>query len=192
LKFECKKKDFLHKLSREIVTNHDEIYVEDLEIAGMMNRSSSKKKNKFIKSSIKKVINRKLQMASIGTLYQLIAYKAQQAGKYFGTCNPNRTSTTCHCCGAEIPGDLSMREIVCANCQLVAERDFNASQNILKLGMLQKEYNARETKWKSKSSPIKNLYIFGFENWKAPVLDDYSILKHTNYRAKFAETISVV
>lgn len=114
----CIRKDFLHKLSTNLVKKFDVICLENLNIKGM-------------------VKNRKLSRAinDLG-FYELkrqLIYKANQWGKTLkelGRFYPS--SKTCSCCGVklyELP--LSVRNWTCPNCQTNHDRDINASINIL-------------------------------------------------------------
>lgn len=114
----CIRKDFLHKLSTNLVKKFDVICLENLNIKGM-------------------VKNRKLSRAinDLG-FYELkrqLIYKANQWGKTLKELDRfYPSSKTCSCCGVkldELP--LSVRNWTCPNCQTNHDRDINASINIL-------------------------------------------------------------
>ena len=114
----CIRKDFLHKLSTNLVKKFDVICLENLNIKGM-------------------VKNRKLSRAinDLG-FYELkrqLIYKANQWGKTLKELDRfYPSSKTCSCCGVkldELP--LSVRNWTCPNCNTNHDRDINASINIL-------------------------------------------------------------
>lgn len=119
LKISRQRNDFLHKLSNKYA-NYDLIAVEKLNIRGML-------KNHHLAKSISD--------ASWNKLLQQIRYKAENAGSYFVEVNPRYTSQKCSGCGAIVKKSLSVRTHICPECSLVIDRDYNASLNILRLGM---------------------------------------------------------
>ena len=115
-----RRKNFCHQESRKIINNYQYICVEDLNIKKMMEGSS------FAKS---------IADASWNQFRQYLTYKAEEAGRKLGLVNPAYTTQTCSQCGRREPKDLSNREHCCFQCGYKATRDFNASQNILALGL---------------------------------------------------------
>ncbi|MBH0065432.1 IS200/IS605 family element RNA-guided endonuclease TnpB [Psychrobacter sp. SZ93C1] len=119
------RKDFLHKLSFNIIKNHDVIAIEDLNVKGM-------------------VKNRKLAKAisdsSWSTFTTMLTYKAEWYGKTLVKIDRwYPSSKTCSNCGhlltkAELP--LSVRSWNCPSCLQENDRDLNASINILNQGLL--------------------------------------------------------
>jgi len=114
------RKDFCHKESKKIIDRYQYIYVEDLNIAPMMEQST------FAKS---------IADASWNQFLQFLTYKAVDAGRKVGLVNPAYTSQDCHRCGYREAKKLSQREHCCSHCGYKTSRDFNAAQNILALGL---------------------------------------------------------
>ncbi|SPX86963.1 RNA-guided endonuclease InsQ/TnpB family protein [Moraxella ovis] len=117
-KISCIRKDFLHKLSTNLVKKFDVICIENLNIKGMVkNRKLSRAINDLGFYEFKR---------------QLI-YKANQRGKTVKELDRfYPSSKTCSCCGVkldELP--LSVRNWTCPNCNTNHDRDINASINIL-------------------------------------------------------------
>ena len=112
------RKDFLHKLTTELVRKFDVICLEDLNVKGMMK-------------------NRKLSLAiqDLGfyELKQQLIYKANQFGKTVKSVERFfPSSKTCSCCGFKLEKlSLSVRKWTCKNCGAEHDRDINASINIL-------------------------------------------------------------
>jgi putative transposase len=116
------RKDYLHKVSTEIVKNHDIISVEDLAVKNIM-------KNHKLAQAMSDV--------SLGTFYSMLEYKCDWNDKQFvkiGRFFPS--SKMCSNCGW-INQDLTLniREWTCPSCGETHDRDFNASKNILKQGL---------------------------------------------------------
>ena len=116
------RKDYLHKVSTEIVKNHDIISVEDLAVKNIM-------KNHKLAQAMSDV--------SLGSFYTMLEYKSGWNDKQFvkiGRFFPS--SKMCSNCGW-INQDLTLniREWTCPSCDEKHDRDFNASKNILKQGL---------------------------------------------------------
>jgi putative transposase len=112
--------DFLHKLSRQYVNNHDAIFVEDLHIDNMV-------KNKHLSKSILD--------SSWSEFFRMLQYKSTSAGIAFHKVLPFGTSQKCSKCGKIVKKTLAIRIHRCPYCGLEIDRDHNASINILRKGM---------------------------------------------------------
>ncbi len=119
-KIRNQRKDFCHKESRKIVNKYQFICIEDLNIKKMVEGS-------YLAKSITDV--------SWNQFRQYLTYKAEEAGRKLGLVNPAYTSQTCSQCGRREAKTLFEREHCCSACHYKASRDFNASQNILALGL---------------------------------------------------------
>jgi putative transposase len=111
------RKDFLHKVSTELIRENQSIALEDLNISGML-------KNHCLAGSISDV--------SWGMFVAMLEYKAKWNGVNIlriGRFEPS--SKTCSACGY-INKELTLkdREWVCPECGSVFNRDLNASVNI--------------------------------------------------------------
>ena len=119
--------DFLHKLSHWLINKYDLICYEDLKVKDMFQIENPK----YIKHSI----NKSIGDVAWNKFIDMIVYKAEEAGKYAIPIDPKNTSKTCSLCG-NIKEDLKLsdRTYHCDNCNIVLDRDYNASCNILRLG----------------------------------------------------------
>lgn len=111
------RRNFTHHVSKWLVSNHDLIAFEKLNIKGM------------VRSNLAKSI---LDAAWGELLYQL-SYKAEKAGRYAIPVNPRGTSIKCSACGADVRKTLADRRHIC-ECGANLDRDHNAAINILALG----------------------------------------------------------
>ncbi len=115
-----RRKDFAHKLSRELVDGFGMIAFENLRIQNML-------QNHCLAKSISD--------ASWNQLIMYTTYKAENAGRVVVLVDPRNTSRMCSCCGTLVEKSLSVRVHQCPVCGLVMDRDENASNNILRLGL---------------------------------------------------------
>lgn len=123
------RKDFLHKLSYNIVKNHDFIAAEDLNVKSMLESDFSQ-----MPKQQQKAFHRNITDVSWNEFLRQLSYKANWYGKTFVQVNQFfPSSQLCSCCGYKNPlvKDLSVRRWVCPNCQTEHDRDQNAAKNIL-------------------------------------------------------------
>ena len=116
------RKDYLHKISTEIIKNHDVICIEDLAVKNMM------KNHKLAQAFVD---------VSLGTFYSMLEYKAKWNDKVVVKIDRFfPSSKTCNVCNY-INQDLTLkdREWTCPSCNTKHDRDFNASINIKKQGL---------------------------------------------------------
>ena len=118
-KIRNQRKDFLHKIANFYVRQYQAIYVEDLNIKGMV-------RNRHLAKSISD--------SGWGMFFDLLTYKAAEAGRTVIKVRPHNTSQICSGCGEKVPKSLSVRTHNCPFCNLVLDRDLNASLNIKALG----------------------------------------------------------
>ena len=111
--------DALHKFSRGIVDQYQNIVVGDVSSLKLV-------KTRMAKSVLD---------SGWGMLKIFLEYKSQQAARTFEVVNERNTSVTCSTCGA-LSGPrgvngLIVRSWVCRDCGELHERDVNAARNIL-------------------------------------------------------------
>jgi putative transposase len=118
--------DFLHKVANHYITNYGRIYIEDLNIKGMV-------KNHHLAKSIND--------AGWGKFFEMLNWKAEEAARIvIKIPRFEPTSKTCSQCGAinqEL--ELSDRQWVCKSCGVLHDRDYNAAKNINRVGQTLQE-----------------------------------------------------
>ncbi len=116
------REDFLHKLSKRVVSENQAIILEDLHVKGLL-------KNKHLSKSISDV--------GWSKFVRYLTYKAQWYDRK--TVFVNRfypSSKLCNVCGYKNDFlTLSDREWICPECKSEHDRDINASINLLKYGV---------------------------------------------------------
>lgn len=113
------RKDFLHKVANSYIEGNQTIYIEELNIKGMI-------RNRHLSRSIAD--------SSWGMFFNFLLYKAEEADRTVVKVTPNGTSQICSGCGEKVPKSLSVRVHQCPFCNLVLDRDHNAALNILRVG----------------------------------------------------------
>lgn len=115
------KKDYLHKISIQLIRENQTIYIEDLNVKGMLS-------NHHLAKSIQEI--------SWYEFIRLLEYKAKWYGRNLIKIDRfYPSSKTCNHCGY-IKQDLSLKDRfwICPRCNEELDRDINAAKNILKRG----------------------------------------------------------
>ncbi|WP_423247911.1 RNA-guided endonuclease InsQ/TnpB family protein [Thermus albus] len=109
------RKDFHHKIARRLVNRYGTIVHEDLNILGLA----------------RSCIAKGVQDAGWGQFLQILAYKAEEAGRRVIEVDPRHTSQDCPVCGYREKRPLWVREYTCPQCGARQHRDVAAAINVL-------------------------------------------------------------
>jgi IS605 OrfB family transposase len=120
-----RRKDFLHKLSTQLVKNHGAIFVGNGNACGLA-------KTKMAKSVLD---------AGWSTFRSMLQYKGDDAGCIVRVTNEAFSTQTCSCCkartGPKGRAELNIRNWICEECSTEHDRDINAAKNILARGLVE-------------------------------------------------------
>ncbi|BAO05099.1 transposase [Clostridium sporogenes] len=117
------RKDFLHKLSMQIISENQAIVIEDLKVSNML-------KNHRLAKAISEV--------SWYEFRTMLKYKCKWYGRELIIAPSNYASSQlCSNCGnkSNQTKDLSCRTYICPVCGMIIDRDLNASKNLLNLAI---------------------------------------------------------
>lgn len=109
------RRTFHHQVAAYLVRENDLIAIEGLNVKGLA----------------RSILARDVHDAGWGSFIELLAEKAEKAGRALVRVDPRFTSQECSSCGLIAPKTLSQRTHKCG-CGCVLDRDHNAAINILK------------------------------------------------------------
>ena len=115
-----KVEDFQHKLTTWLVKMYDAVFVEDLNVVGMLQQRGNA---------------RNMQDAAWRGFIEMLEYKGDLYGTHVVQVNPAGTTKECAECGVETEKPLWVREHSCPSCGFEVDRDANASYNVLSRGL---------------------------------------------------------
>jgi len=110
------RQDFHYKVANQLIKKYGVIYIEKL------NSWTSWRS-----------LNRSMRDVAWFQFFDILRFKAEEAGRDVVEVPAKNTSKMCSACGEIVPKDLSCRIHSCS-CGLKIDRDYNAALNILKLG----------------------------------------------------------
>jgi len=114
------RKDMYMKLGKWFAEHYDVVVMEDIHVTQLVGKSLRK-------------LRMRLYDVAFHELKEIIRYQMEKYGKKLTLINPAYTSMTCARCGY-VKKDLTLvdRVFMCPKCGWVADRDYNASLNILR------------------------------------------------------------
>ncbi|WP_121744671.1 RNA-guided endonuclease InsQ/TnpB family protein [Natronorubrum halophilum] len=144
-----KKRDFKHKLAHFYTTEYDAVFVEDLNVKGML-ESPQNARNK----------------AEVGwrDCITILEHHGKKNGCHVVEVEPRGTTKECAACGVETRKPIWVREHSCPACGFELDRDWNAALNVLshgltKLGVVHSEDTPVETATTVDSFMVSASYV---------------------------------
>lgn len=125
------RRDWLHKVSRQIVDRYDFIAVEDLRLRSMTRSAKGTTEAPGANVAAKAGLNRALLDAGLGMLVTLIREKAERAARVVVGVDPKFTSQTCAACGFRAAENRDGEHSACGRCGYHDHADVNAARVIL-------------------------------------------------------------
>ena len=117
------RKDYIHKITTDLVGNYDVIVIEDLETSNLL-------KNHHLARSIASHSWHQFKI--------ILKYKCERYDKQLHCVNPYKTSQYCSHCGHDSgKKPLDIRHWRCPSCHTLHDRDINAAKNIRNVGLRQ-------------------------------------------------------
>lgn len=124
-KISNQRKDFLHKVSTDLVTKYSTIVIEDLNVSKM-------------NSSVSSRLNRSISDVGFYNFRLFLQYKSKERCQELIIVNPAYTSQTCSSCGnIDKKSRKTQSKFKCVSCGFEINADLNASINILSRGTTQ-------------------------------------------------------
>mgnify|MGYP000894042006 CR=1 FL=1 len=115
------RKDYLNKITTQLVKEYDVIVIEDLKVSSML------KDHRLARS---------ISNQSWREMRRQLEYKCEWYGKQLIIVSPYKTSQVCSECGYDDgKHELDVREWDCPQCHYHHDRDINAARNILNKGL---------------------------------------------------------
>ncbi len=111
--------DYQHKITTWLVREYDAVFVEDLNVKGMLEHSRNA---------------RNTQDAAWRQFITLLEYKADLYGCHVVQVEAAGTTKECASCGVETAKPIWVREHSCPSCGFECNRDANAAMNVLQRG----------------------------------------------------------
>ena len=142
--------DTQHKMTYWIAANFDEVFIENLNLQGMVKSPVAKPdpnhEGAFLPNgaAAKAGLNRSLARAAIGQLFSFLDYKCSLAGVRLTRLNPAFTSQECSACHyIDSLNRENQAVFKCQSCGFEANADVNAALNILNRGLHPGDYDGK-------------------------------------------------
>jgi putative transposase len=130
-----RRRNFVHKLSRQLVNENDLIIFENLNSQAMTKSASGTIDIPGRNVAQKRGLNREILDQGWAMLVQMTIYKAEEAGRQVIMVPAPYTSQTCYDCGVIDKKSRSGTVFRCTACGHIDHADTNAAKNILRAGL---------------------------------------------------------
>jgi putative transposase len=133
------RKQFHFETAQKVLKKAAVVFVEDLSVKNMSRRAKPKQDEtgKFLPNgqSAKSGLNKSIADAGWSQFIDILAFKAEKAGRRVVKVNPKGTSQHCSNCLNRVSKELSDRWHSCPHCGTELDRDTNAAILIKKVGL---------------------------------------------------------
>jgi putative transposase len=136
------RRDFHHKSARALSTNHDVVFIEALNLKGMVRRARPRpdpdNPGCYLPNgaAAKSGLNRSIHDAGWAGFVGILKAKAEEAGRRVVDVDPRHSSDRCEACGhAAKENRVSQAWFVCRACGHTAQADEQAARNIYRAGL---------------------------------------------------------
>jgi putative transposase len=135
-KIAARRKDFLHKVSADLVSRHRLIATEGLDVGNMTRAAKGCKQCPGKNVAQKSGLNRAILDTAPSNFLKMLRYKAEEAGVEFleAPTRKLKPSQSCPACGAQKRKTLSQRQHIC-ECGCSLGRDEAAACVLLQWGL---------------------------------------------------------
>ena len=129
-------KNWQHRITSQLVKDHDFIAVEDLQIQNMSRSASGTVEEPGRNVAQQRGLSRSILEQGWGGILSQLEYKAERAGVRFVRVQPQHTSQACSQCGLiDSKNRPSQPVFRCVDCGYTENADVNAAWNILRRGL---------------------------------------------------------
>jgi putative transposase len=136
------RRDFHHKSARSLTANHDVVFVEALNLKGMVRRAKPRpdpdNPGCYLPNgaAAKSRLNRSIHDAGWAAFVGILKAKAEEAGRRVVDVDPRHSSDRCEACGHTAKENrVSQACFVCQACGHTAQADEHAARNIYRAGL---------------------------------------------------------
>jgi putative transposase len=136
------RRDFHHKTARALSANYDVVFVEALNLKGMVRRARPRpdpdNPGGYLPNgaAAKSGLNRSINDAGWAAFVGILKAKAEEAGRRVVDVDPRHTSDRCEACGHTAKENrVSQACFVCRACGHTAQADEHAARNIYRAGL---------------------------------------------------------
>jgi len=116
----AEKWDYMNKLAHHYTTEYDAVFLEDLNVKGMLEGPQNA---------------RNTSEAGWRDVISIFQHHGKKNGCYVVTVKPENTTLDCASCGTSVYKPLWVREHSCPTCGFETDRDWNAALNVLSRGL---------------------------------------------------------
>jgi putative transposase len=116
----AEKWDYKNKLAHHYTTEYDAVFLEDLNVKGMLEGPQNA---------------RNTSEAGWRDVISIFQHHGKKNGCYVVTVKPENTTLDCASCGTSVYKPLWVREHSCPTCGFETDRDWNAALNVLSRGL---------------------------------------------------------